>query len=231
MKALIGASCRPGSLAPVELRAHRVEVARARATPEGNARLTGLTAAVLLVLLAVEGATLVSLQRFVSWHIFVGMLLVPVVALKIATTGYRLLRYYTGNREYVRAGPPPLPLRLLGPVVVLTTAALFATGVALVALGPSAPLVLGLHKASFAVWFAAMTVHVLAHLARVAGLVGADVRGERASGSRVRLALVAAVVAAGAIVAVATLPLVPPWQHWVHANVGRDGLARPSLHG
>ncbi len=186
------------------------------AAPEGNSRITALTAGVLLVLLAVEGATLVSLQTFVSWHIVVGMLLVPIVLLKMASTGYRMVRYYTGSKEYVRAGPPPLPLRLLGPVLVFATAGLFASGIALVALGPTAPFVLLLHKASFAVWLAAMSVHVLAHVVNIPGLTVADLRGgDGVPGSRLRLSLVAGTIAAGAIVAVATLPLVSPWVHWV----------------
>ena len=185
---------------------------------QGNSRLTALTAAVLLVLLAVEGATLLSLQTLLSWHIFVGMLLVPIVGLKLASTGHRFLRYYTRRAEYVLAGPPPAPLRLLGPVVVLSTAGLFATGVALAVLGPGTPHMLGLHKASFAVWLAAMTVHVLAHALKIPALASPDLRGgDGVGGSRLRLALVAGAVVAGAVLAVATLPLLAPWQQWLHS--------------
>ena len=133
----------------------------------GNSRLTALTAIVLLVLLAIEGATLLSLQTFLSWHIVVGMLLVPIVMLKLASVGYRFARYYTKRVEYVEAGPPPTFLRMLGPGVVLATVGLFASGVALAVLGPSAQFVLQLHKASFAVWVAAMALHVLAHVLKL----------------------------------------------------------------
>ena len=183
----------------------------------GNSRLTALTALVLLVLLAVEGGTLLALQSLLSVHIFVGMLLVPVVGLKVATTGYRFFSYYTGRREYVEAGPPPILRRLTAPLLVFSTIGLFATGVALAAFGPGRPLVLGLHKASFVVWVAAMTVHVLAHVARLPGLSALEVRGGGGvGGSRLRLALLAAVVFAGAVVAVATLPLASPWVHLAH---------------
>jgi hypothetical protein len=180
----------------------------------GNSRLTALTAAVLLVLLAVEGATLLALQSLLSVHIFVGMLLVPVVGLKLATTGYRFFSYYTGRRDYVAAGPPPILRRLTAPLLVLSTIALFATGVALEGFGPGRPLVLGLHKASFVVWVAAMTVHVLAHVTRVPVLSALEVRGGGGvAGSRVRLALLAAAVLVGALLAVATLPRAAPWAH------------------
>jgi hypothetical protein len=183
---------------------------------QGNSRLTGATAAVLLVLLAAEGLTLVSLQSFLSWHIFIGMLLVPIVALKLASTGYRFARYYSGNRDYVLAGPPQPLLRLLGPLVVASTVALFASGVALAAIGPGRGVVLGLHKASFVIWLVAMSAHVLAHALRIPALVTPDVRGgEGVGGSRTRLALVAGSIVAGAILALATLPLIEPWTSWV----------------
>jgi hypothetical protein len=175
--------------------------------------LTAATGAVLLVLLAIEGATLLSLQTFLSWHIFVGMLLVPIVLLKLTSTGYRFLRYYTHHREYVAAGAPQIVLRLLGPIVVLSTAGLFATGVALGALGPGTAFLLPLHQASFAVWVGAMSLHVLGHIRKVPALATSDFRGPPVGGGRVRMLLLAAAIVAGAIVAVATVPWIGPWVH------------------
>ena len=63
------------------------------------------------------------------------MLLIPVVALKFASTGWRMLRYYGGGAEYVGEGPPPLLLRaLVAPVLIVSTIVLLATGTALLAL-------------------------------------------------------------------------------------------------
>src|ERR1700693_580151 len=88
----------------------------------GNARLTALSGALLLVLLAVEGATIPFLRSLLSVHIFVGMLLLGPVALKLGSTGYRMIRYYTRDREYVEAGPPaPLMRVLVAPVLVIST--------------------------------------------------------------------------------------------------------------
>ena len=95
----------------------------------GNGRLTALTGVVLLVLLAVEGATIPRINQLLSVHVFVGMLLLGPVALKLGSCGYRIVRYYTGEREYVREGPPaPLMSVFVAPVLVLSTLTLFGTG-------------------------------------------------------------------------------------------------------
>ena len=60
---------------------------------QANARLTGQTAAILIVLLGIEGMTLVSIRRLITLHVFVGMLLVPPVLLKMCTTGWRFVKY------------------------------------------------------------------------------------------------------------------------------------------
>ena len=79
----------------------------------GNRQLTALVAALLLLLLAIEGATLLRLGSLLTVHAFVGMLLIPIVALKLASTGWRMLRYYLGGEEYVQRGPPHVMLRVL----------------------------------------------------------------------------------------------------------------------
>ena len=71
-----------------------------------NARLTGVAGAVLLVLLALEGATILRIHALITAHVFLGMLVIPVVLLKTITTGYRFLHYYRGDPDYVRKGPP-----------------------------------------------------------------------------------------------------------------------------
>jgi hypothetical protein len=190
-----------------------IETHQAAPGVEGNRRLTGTTAVILLVLLAAEGATILAIRPLVSVHIFLGMLLVPPVLLKVGTTGYRFARYYTGEASYRAAGPPSPLRRLIGPVVVASTAALFATGVALIVLGPERGGVLGLHKASFIVWLGAMSLHVLSHVVRLPGLAAADWRrtAERVPGSARRRWALAFTLVAGLVLAVATLHLAGPW--------------------
>jgi hypothetical protein len=132
---------------------------------DGNARLTAATGLLLIALLAVEGVTILFLRPLISVHVFVGLLLIPPVVLKVASTGWRFVRYYTRNRGYVALGPPaPLMRYLVAPVVVVSTVCVFGTGVAMLFVHPHNHTVVGLHKASFVVWLAATGIHVLVHL-------------------------------------------------------------------
>jgi hypothetical protein len=182
-----------------------------------NARLTGAAAAVLLVLLAAEGATIPFIGQLIGPHIFIGMLLVPLVLLKLGSISYRFARYYAGSARYRHKGPPSLPMRVLAPGVVLTTLALFATGIALAIAGPDGGGELKfLHKASFVAWFGLMAIHVLGHLLELPRLALPDWRrnaGREAAlaGSGLRIALVSAAVLAGFALALATLSLAGPW--------------------
>jgi hypothetical protein len=196
---------------------------------DGNERLTAATAFVLILLLAAEGVTILFLRPLFSVHVFVGMLLIPPVALKLGSTGWRFLRYYGGRREYVRRGPPVLPLRLLAPLVVASTLGVFATGVALLVVGPAGGIVLGLHKASFAVWLVATGIHVLAHLRRIPGLVLPDWRAspvppyQAVPGSFRRQLLLALALVAGAVLAISTVHFAQPWVDWIATHHGHDG--------
>jgi len=198
--------------------------------PDGNERLTAATAVVLIVLLAALGVTILSIGGLVWWHVLLGMLLIPPVLLKLGSTGWRFMRFYTGAREYVRRGPPLLALRLMAPLLVASTLAVFATGVALLAVGPQAGFVVGLHKASFIVWLVITALHVLAHVRAIPQLVTADWRRRAVlpddvvpgTGMR-RLALVATIVV-GAVIAAATIRYAQPWVHFFASHRGHhDG--------
>ncbi len=142
--------------------------------PAGNARLTAWTGLCLLVAFLAELVTLLNVRGLISWHLAIGVLLIPPALLKTVTTGWRILRYYTGHPAYRTAGPPPMPLRLLGPLVVLSTLGLLGTGLALVLVGNPASwntlfTVLGhpvnlvtFHQGAFIVWAVATGLHVLA---------------------------------------------------------------------
>jgi len=196
---------------PVAARSAARAARRPLGGADGNARLTAATGAVLLVLLAVEGATVPFLGALLSVHIFVGMLLLGPIALKLASTGYRLLRYYGGGLEYVEHGPPaPLMRVLVAPVLVASTITLFGTGVGLLVL-PGTGAIVGLHKASFAVWFFAMGIHVLAYGLKMWCRLLPGVASARIGGGWLRVGVVGVALAVGLLVAVKTFPLAAPW--------------------
>jgi len=159
----------------------------------GNERLTASVAALLVALIAIELGTLVSLGRLLPVHLAVGIALIPVVGLKLASTGYRLVRYYAGSRGYRLAGPPHPLLRLLAPFLVASTAAVLGTGVALLATGRRTGGWVLAHQASFAVWGTLLAVHVLVYVWRVPRLA-AD---RSTPGFALRLAAVGAVFVLG----------------------------------
>ena len=182
---------------------------------EGNARMTGLTAAVLLVLLAAEGVTVLRVHALVTPHVVIGMVLVPVVLLKMGTTGWRIARYYQGSGPYRARGAPPLPLRLLGPVVVVSTVVVFASGIALLFV-PHAQRasMFFVHKASFVLWFGVMCVHVLSHVLDTGRLAPADLVSRtrrQVRGGGARLWTQAGCLVAGVLLAVLVAPTIGPW--------------------
>jgi hypothetical protein len=184
---------------------------------DGNEQLTTVTGAILIVLLAVIGFTIPQLRQFVSVHLFVGMLWIGPVVLKVASTGYRFIRYYTGDVEYRRKGPPELVLRVLGPIVVLSTVAVFATGVVLLILGPGHrdPWV-ELHKVTFIVWVVFTSLHVLLHLPAVGRAVGIGRSDHEqptgaAAGAAGRWIAISGALVAGLVLAIVLIPDFSAW--------------------
>jgi hypothetical protein len=190
---------------------------------DGNERLTALTAVVLLLLLAVEGVTIVILRPLISVHLFVGLLLIPPIGLKLASTGYRFARYYTGNPSYRRKGTPHVLLRAIAPVVVASSIAVLASGVWLLLAGPrSRDTVLPIHKVSFIVWLAFTGVHVLGHLTGLPpALTSEYARRDGGTGRAGRQLALALALTAGVVLAVLLLPRYGAWQHAV--GVHHDG--------
>ncbi|MBS1882097.1 MAG: hypothetical protein JSS97_03980 [Actinobacteria bacterium] len=182
----------------------------------GNARLTGVVAVALLVLLAAEGVTIPFIGKWLGPHMFIGLLLVPPVALKLASTGYRFARYYTHDGPYVRKGPPPILLRVLAPGVVLTTIAVFGTGVALLFTGPPSSTLILAHKVSFIAWVAFMSLHVLGHLLELPRLASADWRRNgppeaRLAGAGLRASALAGAIVLGVALGFLALSAGRPW--------------------
>lgn len=200
--------------------------ATADANVEGNTRLTAATGTLLTLLLLVEGFTILDVRGYITLHAAVGLILIGPVALKIVTTTYRFVRYYTGRDAYVRKGPPNIVLRVAGPLVVLSTVALLGTGVVLVTDHGSSGTWVTLHQASFFVWIAVTALHFLGHLRDAAVGTARELRpasGDPARrGRAVRLLAVGGALAVGALLAAAFTPSASSWQlhHDFHGAPG-----------
>lgn len=187
---------------------------------ESNARLTGSTAAVLLVLLACEGVTILQIQPLLDAHVFIGMLLIPPVVLKIGSTSFRFARYYLGAPAYRRKGPPAPLLRLLGPFVVILSVLVLGSGVALLVTPVSLRSnLLLLHKATFVLWFGAMAIHVIGHILETAKLAPRDyywrTRRQVASAG-LRQWTIAATLGIGVVLGALLIPKVAPYLASIH---------------
>jgi hypothetical protein len=185
----------------------------------GNERLTTVVGATLIVLLAAIGLTIIRIHGLLSEHLFIGMLLVPPVLLKMSSTGYRFVRYYTADPRYRRKGPPELALRVIAPMVVLSSVVVIGSGVALLFAGPSSRGTLfPIHKDSFFVWGAFMALHVLGHLPGMPAVLRADYGRTAGLSSDVtgragRMLALAGALVAGVVLAILVIPEFGPWLH------------------
>jgi hypothetical protein len=177
----------------------------------GNERLTSLIGAVLIVLLAALGITILRVRQLIWPHLFLGLLLLGPVAVKMASTGYRFVRYYAHDPAYRSKGPPELLMRATAPLVVVTTVIVFVSGLLLLFDGPSSRgQWLPLHKISFIVWGVFFALHVLWHLPGMWGALRREGAGD-SPGAAGRWITLAGAVVAGLIVAIVLIPQFGPW--------------------
>jgi hypothetical protein len=107
----------------------------------------------------------------------------------------------------------------MGPIVVISTVIVFASGVALLFAGPSSRnTLLPIHKVTFFVWLAFMAMHILAHLPEILPALRADYGGRPDLGVEVngrsgRMLALAGALAAGLVLAGLVLPEFAPWVH------------------
>ncbi len=191
--------------------------------PAGNTLLTAWTALVLLVLSVGELLTLFDVRGLISWHVAIGALLVPPAVMKTASTGWRMAGYYLGRAPYRQAGPPPLLLRLLGPLVVVSTLGLLGTGVLLVLLGEEqsrASLVtmlgfrvdwVSIHQGFFAVWATATGLHLLGRIVPALRATVGPGSGALVPGRWTRVLWFVAMVASAAALAVVLVGADSSW--------------------
>jgi len=196
--------------------------------PVGKARLTGAVGLLLMLPILVEIATvLLGVHTFMSVHVFVGLALIPALLLKLGSTGWRFVRYYTRSRAYVEQGPPQMAMRLLAPLFVAATVVLFGSGVAMGLLhGQALQDARNLHGPASVIWLLLLGLHVVVYLKRALTRMALDLPATRKPlrGAQAR-AYAATVVVGGLLLAVVTVPAQHHWVNIRHDHERREGAA------
>lgn len=188
----------------------------------GNERLTTLAGAVLLVLIVVELVTTAIIHALLAAHVFVGVLLAGPLVVKLGSTGYRFLRYYTGSPAFVHKGPPRLVLRVLAPLLLATTLVLIGSGIGLLVAGPAQPgPLLAIHNITALIWLPMIAIHTFAYVWRIPRSLADDwgkSLAEPAPGRGQRLGVNLGALLFGVLAAVFMLPSAAPWFVWLQTS-------------
>lgn len=197
-----------------------------------NARLTSLFGIALFVGLAIEGLSVPFVSQLFTLHVFVGAVLIPLMAAKLIVVTYRFVQYYLERPDFREAGPPQIILRVMAPLLVISTIVMMVSGVMLMVVGPRGPSI-GLwnimHKASFVVWFFLMAIHVSAYLIRALSASVKDLRRLRSKNPNVltnswyRLSVLFVVLGIGVGLGYRLAAMEPAWLHYFAAISGIPG--------
>lgn len=195
-------------------------------TPDNNRRLTAVLGAIVLPLFFASWLTgKVGGPALLVVHVAVALLLTAPLLAKLTNVTYRMVSYYRGVVTYRRAGRPANRLRLLGATLGGSVVLLLGSGLALLVVPASMyPAVKSLHSVSAWLAMVAVLLHLVAHLPETRSLVANDLRSVRSKGSasRVRLAMVAATLLSGAVLAAGLL------QQAGHVHSEYYGSRRPA---
>jgi hypothetical protein len=174
----------------------------------GNARLVALSGLALLVLLPVPYVSALSLDLLWRVHFFSSLILVPLLVVKFAGTGWRALRYYLRDADYRADGPPHPMARLSAPILVLSTIILFVSGVVMMLDGDRFGAWSTVHNGAAIIFTGALGLHLLAHLWDTPAEAGSDLRRSRTEvpGARRRVAVTVAAFVLGITLATIAMP-------------------------
>jgi len=160
-------------------------------------------------------------------HFFAGFVLLPLTALKLASTGYRVLRYYVVDRRdraYRSSGPPWWLPRVLGPAVGASAVVALVTGVVLWAQRSERGTWSTVHTDSAVIFAVLIGLHLLLRAWRTVWETGAElgrVVAPRLPGRIRRHTVIAAALVAGVVLAsVTTVTTSWPVQPDRHAGAG-----------
>jgi len=119
-------------------RPHRGEVSAAGGAADAipvavaNSRLTAILGLTLLILFALQVVTvLAGVRSVLTWHVVLGLILLPPVGLKLTSVTWRMVSYHRGRDGFADITPPPPVLRVLGLALAGLTVALLVSGITL----------------------------------------------------------------------------------------------------
>lgn len=198
----------------------RLDEERARESPRAIAVARGvaLGGVALLVLSALEVLTALDLRIALFWHIVIGVVLIPMLVLKLGLATWRFASFYRSSSPAHVRSAPWLPLRLLAPLLVVVTVLVVLSGAELTFAGPTSFSDTFLAPAHFllaGIWLVLLFIHTFAYSKRSLHSSGHDLRGAlaRRSGSLLRTGLVVVALAAGVALAYTALGQARAWQH------------------
>jgi hypothetical protein len=194
---------------------------------EGNARMTALLGAILLVAFAAEGVTVLDVNQLFTWHVFIGLFIVPIVCIKLATTGYRFFNYYRGTAQYRRKGVPHPILRITAPLLVLSTISLLFAGIVALAVGPRhSDTWITIHQGSAIAWATFVAIHLIGHALETWRLTNAEMHANPPIPRRgARTTVVAVGLVVGLILGLVSLGWTGAWKNRERHGAG---VAPPS---
>jgi hypothetical protein len=132
-----------------------------------------------LILFLLEILTVPVIATRISWHVVVGSMLTIVVLTKLALAGYRFIAYYSGDQEFLKAGPPWLGLRLLAPLLAAVSILVLGSGFELIFAGPtsfSSSFLIPAHTLLSVAWLLLLGLHSFAYLRRSNRSIARDSR-------------------------------------------------------
>jgi hypothetical protein len=170
----------------------------------GNRALTSWAGLLLLPGLAVVALSGVAFGRYWQLHYIAGLSLIPLLLVKLGSTTYRALSYYTRRAIYRAAGAPEWVGRLLAPALIASTIIAMATGIWMWTQHSEAQPWAKLHVLSVLAMGACVGLHLLLRAPISLQSIATDgFAALRHNVPRIRIALVAIALAIGLIVGLA----------------------------
>ncbi|SHE60277.1 hypothetical protein SAMN02745225_01095 [Ferrithrix thermotolerans DSM 19514] len=196
-----------------------------------GARFSALFGMALLVVFVAEILTIPFIAGAVGIHIVIGLIAVPLVLAKIAVAAYRFTKFYAGDTEFVAAGPPWLPLRILAPLLVATTVLVIGSGIEMVVAGPTSfsdTFLAAAHTLLSLIWFFLLGLHALAYYLRsyhsarkdISSIIGRfRSRSKARRGAALRLSVLMVTVSLGVLLSLQFRSQVRSWEKAFLAGV------------